>query len=410
MRSDTATFSSPTWTLTRWLAEPPAGTPDNIRQKLVAEMYGSLPVFFGGLVSTMLAPSVVVLIHPKPIFLVWFALELTVGISRLFLLVYSRRAAARGRPTPTNVHLLLALCWSACLGLGTFLALTSGNWVIATLVCIPAAAMVGGIRFRNFAAPRLATAMMVLSIGPTGIGALLSGEPVLLALVALVPMYLFSMTMAAFKMNKMLVSTMTAEQESGHRASHDDLTGLSNRANLTRRMDERLAGLGNGGPGFALFYLDLDGFKAVNDTRGHAAGDRVLQMVADKLNGLASISDVTARLGGDEFVVLVDDIAEADAFAFGERLVAKIARTYDLGEGVACEIGVSIGIARAPDHGRDTRSLLAAADGALYAAKAMGKSRVAMAGHEAFGEAIGVPLVPEAGDLLRTPQPGRASA
>jgi diguanylate cyclase (GGDEF)-like protein len=409
MRGDTTTFSSPTWTVTRWLAEPPAGTPDNIRQKLVAEMYGSLPVFFGGLVSTMLAPSVVVLIDPKPIFLFWFALELTVGISRLCVLVYSRRAARLGRTTPTNVHLLLALCWSACLGLGTFLALTSGNWVIATLVCIPAAAMVGGICFRNFAAPRLATAMMVLSIGPTGLGALLSGEPVLLALVALVPMYLFSMTMAAFKLNRMLVSTMTAEQESGHRASHDDLTGLSNRANLTRVMDERLHGLGSGGAGFALFYLDLDGFKSVNDTRGHAAGDRVLQMVADRLNGLVQISDVTARLGGDEFVVLVDDIGEADALAFGERLVAKIARSYDLDGGVTCEIGVSVGIACAPDHGRDTRSLLAAADGALYAAKAMGKCRVAMAGHEAFGEAIHVPLVPEADDALRMPKPSRAS-
>jgi diguanylate cyclase (GGDEF)-like protein len=409
MRGDTATFSSPTWTLTRWLAEPPAGTPDNIRQKLVAEMYGSLPVFFGGLVSTMLAPSVVVLIHPTPIFMIWFALELTVGISRLCLLVYSRRAATLGRPTPTDLHLVLALCWSACLGLGTFLALTSGNWVIATLVCIPAAAMVGGICFRNFAAPRLATAMMVLSIGPTGLGALLSGEPVMLTLVALVPMYLFSMTMAAFKLNRMLVSTMTAEQESGHRASHDDLTGLSNRSNLTRLMDERLKGTSNGAPGFALFYLDLDGFKTVNDTRGHAAGDRVLQIVADKLNGFVRVSDVTARLGGDEFVVLVDDIAEADALAFGERLIAKIARAYDLGDGVSCEIGVSIGIACAPHHGRDTRSLLAAADGALYAAKAIGKCRVAMAGHEAFGEAIDVPLVPGTDDPLRMPQSSRAS-
>jgi diguanylate cyclase (GGDEF)-like protein len=409
MHTDTATFSSPTWVITRWLAEPPAGTPDNIRQKLVAEMFGSLPVFFGGLVSTMLAPTVVVLIDSRPIFLIWFALELTVGISRLWLLVHSRRAAARGQPTPTNLHLVLALCWSACLGLGTFLALSSGNWVIATLVCIPAAAMVGGICFRNFAAPRLATVMMVLSIGPTGLGALLSGEPVLLTLVALVPMYLFSMTMAAFKLNEMLVSTMTAEQESGHRASHDDLTGLSNRANLTRLMDERLRGIDAGRAGFALFYLDLDGFKAVNDTRGHAAGDRVLQMVADRLNGLVRISDVTARLGGDEFVVLVDDITEEDAFAFGERLIAKIARSYDLGDGASCEIGVSIGIAGAPEHGRDARSLLAAADGALYAAKAMGKCRVAMAGPEAFGVAIDVPLVPEAGAPLRMPQLTRSS-
>lgn len=240
--------------------------------------------------------------------------------------------------------------------------------------------------------------MMVLSLGPTAIGAASTGEFPLVAITLLVPLYWISMTMATFTMNHMLVSTMIAEQESGHRAHHDDLTGLANRANLTRQMDKRLARPVGSPEPFALFYLDLDGFKQVNDTFGHAAGDRVLQMVADKLNSLVRIGDVTARLGGDEFVVLVDGIAEPDAVEFGERLVSKITRVYDV-DGAACEIGVSVGIACAPRHGTDVGMLLAAADAALYSAKALGKCRVALATTPQTGiNPLLVPLAPETGD------------
>jgi diguanylate cyclase (GGDEF)-like protein len=411
MRSGTEAFSPPTWRLTRWLAEPPAGTTDPIRQKLIAEMFGSLPVFFGGLVSTILVPTAVLFVHPTAWFLAWFLIEITVGLSRMAVLVYARNAARRGGATPTNIHLVLALCWSASLGFGVFLSLTSGNWVIATLVCIPAGSMVGGICFRNFAAPRLAAMMMVLSIAPAGLGAVLSGEPIMLCIAALVPMYLFSMTMAAFRLNKMLVSTMTAEQESGYRARHDDLTGLSNRADLKRQMDERFSPAAPQPASFTLLYLDLDGFKAVNDSFGHAAGDRVLQMVADKLNGLVRIGDVTARLGGDEFVVVADDLALEAALELGERLVGKIARTYELETGIRATIGVSIGIACAPQHGADVQTLLVAADRALYAAKALGKGRVAMAEIEAAPtEPLWTPLVPEAGDGERLVRPSRTPA
>jgi diguanylate cyclase (GGDEF)-like protein len=341
-------------------------------------MFGSLPVFFGGLLATLLSPIIVVLTSPRPVYIVWLMIEIATGIVRFAVMIQSKRAAALGRPTPTNAHIILSMCWAGCLGFGTLVSLTSGDWMIATMICVPAAAMIGGICVRNVATPRLATAMMFLSLGPLSVGAIMSGETAVIAIAILVPVYLFSMTMAAFAMNRMLVSTMVAEQESGHRAHHDDLTGLANRANLTRQMDERLTRTARAPGTFALFYLDLDGFKTVNDTYGHAAGDRVLQMVAEKLNSIVRIGDVTARIGGDEFVMLVDGVTEVDAQDFGERLVSKIARTYDIGDAI-CEIGVSIGIACAPQHGSDVRMLLAAADAALYSAKALGKCRVAMA-------------------------------
>ncbi|WP_293419289.1 sensor domain-containing diguanylate cyclase [Phreatobacter sp.] len=378
--------------MTRWLAGAPAGTPDVIRHRLIAEMFGSLPVFFGGLLATLISPVVVAFYDPRPAFLIWLGIELLVGVSRLAVLVHSMRAAPRGEPTFTNLNIMLALAWGGSLGFGVFFAMTSGDWIVATLVAVPTVAMVGGMCFRNFAAPRIATAMMMLSLLPTSAGAILSGEPVMTLIAVLVPMYLLSMTMAAFKLNRMLVSTMLAEHENRHRASHDELTGLGNRGRLVTGMQALLGRRRQ--TGFAVFYLDLDGFKQVNDTRGHAAGDRILQQVAEVIDRSVRSGDVTARIGGDEFVVLADSLTTEEALAFGRRLSTRISGLYDL-DGGACRIGVSIGIACAPQHGADIPSLLAAADEALYAAKAEGRSAVRMASMQDAGEAA--PLVPSDG-------------
>lgn len=400
MNVSKATFSPPTWAFTRWLADTPAGTPEPVRAELARSLFGTLPIFFGGIFNTTLVAAVVTSRQPTIWFAVWLALVLVICLIRLAVLLHAFRAAEAGRRTPTDIYLVLALCWGATVGYGTFLGLVSGDWVIATLTCLSAAAMVGGICFRNFGAPRLASAMIVLSLGPVCLGAIPAGEPLLLVVFLQVPFYLFSMSMAAFKLNQMMIATMVSEHESGHRARHDDLTGLSNRAHLMRLLEERLEKTRGGGAGFALLYLDLDGFKAVNDTRGHAAGDRVLQMVADRLNGLARITDVTARMGGDEFVVLVDGVSLDEAIAFGEELVARIAQPYDLGEGVTSVIGACVGIARAPEHGRKARLLLAAADGALYAAKAVGRCRVAIAGDADFVRAAQASLAPDGDQTL----------
>lgn len=377
-RTDT-TFSLPTWRVTRWLVEPGAGVPDNIRQALIASLFGTLPIFAGGVVNTILVSTAVALRKPEPLFILWLCLEIILCLSRLAVLLVAQRAVAEGRKTPTDMSITLAVCWGASVGFGTFLGMTCGDWVIATLTCLSAAAMVGGICFRNFGAPRMAAIMIVLSLGPCCLGALFSGELMLLVVLLQIPFYLYSMSAASFRLNRMLVSTMIAEQENAHRARHDALTGLSNRTGLTAAMSDRLAAQGDGPARLTLFYLDLDGFKAVNDTYGHAAGDRVLQMVADRLNGLVRIGDVAARLGGDEFVVLAEVIDPDAAMHFGERLIRRIAGSYDLGERAETSIGVSIGIACAPDHGADVATLLAAADAALYVAKSLGKCRCALA-------------------------------
>lgn len=374
------TFSLPTWRLTRWLADSGPDVPDDIRDAMVGSLFASLPVFVTGLINSLLVAAVIAAMHPTTPFILWLSAEALICCWRLAVLMRARRLAALGRPTPTDIYIVLALVWSASVGFGAYISLTMGSWPAALLACISATAMIGGMCFRNFAAPRLTVAMIVLSLMPLAAGALVTGEWVLLAVAIQVPMYLLGMGSASYRLKDMLVSTMRAERDNRHLARHDSLTGLTNRAGLTQALESRLSERsGQQHPRLALLYLDLDGFKQVNDRFGHAAGDTVLQAVADRINAVARIGDVTARIGGDEFVMIAEEADTTAARAIGERLIAKIATTYPLPGSGGATIGVSIGIACAPDHGTTVAELLARADAALYLAKAKGKSRCAVA-------------------------------
>lgn len=378
MQSEIQVYSLPRWRLTRWLADAGPGVPKDIRVALIAGLFGSLPVFAGGVINSLIVAAAIAAHLQTAPFIAWFVCDLAICLARLITLIMARRAAHEGRETPTDIYMLLSVAWSGCIGYGTFLSLTSGDWVVATLACLSGAAMVGGICFRNFGAPNLAAVMIVTSIGPCVGGALLSGEPLLYVVAVQAPMYLLAMTAAAFKLNKMLVATMRAERENDHRARHDILTGLTNRIGLFDAVETKLkTGPGQDG-GLALLFLDLDGFKTVNDTLGHTAGDQLLKIVAASLNHQLREGDVVARIGGDEFVVLAEGMTPKRAIALGEQLIAAVTRSYTVGDNMSAAIGVSIGIAMAPEHGTCVEDLMAVADAALYEAKSNGKARWCM--------------------------------
>lgn len=154
-------------------------------------------------------------------------------------------------------------------------------------------------------------------------------------------------------------------------ASHDELTGLPNRLLFARRLDEALSHTRRDGRPLALLYMDLDGFKRVNDSLGHQLGDILLREVAARLRAALPAGALIARLGGDEFTVMLDGDADTAACVAG-KLVAEIARPFQLGEACAA-IGLSVGIASAPLHGLDADGVLSRADQALYQAKAAGR-------------------------------------
>ncbi len=157
-------------------------------------------------------------------------------------------------------------------------------------------------------------------------------------------------------------------------AFSDPLTGLANRTRFFDLLAVHTASRRERDQASAILILDLDRFKAVNDMLGHAAGDIVLRMVADRLRSTLRVDDVLARLGGDEFAVLQTSAEEADAAAaLAARIVKIIAGSPFLLDGQPIHLGASIGIAIAPDDGEDPAELMHNADLALYAAKADGR-------------------------------------
>ena len=371
-------YSLPRTRPIRWLADPGRGVPEDIRVALIGTLFGSLPIFLGGIFTTVGVSALVAdRVRTLPV-LIWLGLEIGVALVRFAVLAHAWRRAREGRPTPTDLNLALSLAWAACVGYGACVSMLSGDWVCATLAGFSAAGMIGGVCFRNFAAPRLTAAMITISLGPCVPGALLSHEPLLWFMILELPFYLAAMTAAAYRLNRMLVATMQAERENGFHARHDGLTGLANRSGLLAAAEEIRAHPRRAG-GEGLLYLDLDGFKAINDAHGHAVGDRLLQLVAERIRSQLDPSDLAARMGGDEFVILCEGRGRGDLIALGERLIAGIGAPYACGVDRAVEIGVSVGIAFSPTHGHDVRSLLDAADEALYRSKAIGKGRCTLA-------------------------------
>jgi diguanylate cyclase len=368
----------PQGVLTRWLVDPGRPLPDSIRTQLFSSLYGSLPIFLGGVLNTLAVSTVIALRNPEPLFIFWAALELLLALVRTPVLILGRRAVAKGRSGPSDLYILLGCLWAACVGFGCLISVLSGDWIASALAFLSAAAMVGGVCLRNFAAPRLVGAMIVLSLGPCTAAALASGEPIMLVTAFQVPLYLYAMTTAAFRLNRMLIERMEAERDKDHRARHDSLTDLLNRSGLGAELERREAA-GESGE-VAYLFLDLDGFKRVNDTLGHGAGDALLGEVAARLRGLVCEGDIAARIGGDEFLIVARCGGPADARALGLRTIATLSgQPYLLGDRAA-EIGVSIGIALSAEHGHAFAGLIEAADGALYQAKARGRCQCVIAG------------------------------
>lgn len=334
-------------------------------------LYSALPIFAGGVLNTIAVSALIALRMQSPAAYVWVGLELLLAVVRLPTLIAGRQAVAQCRRGPADLYILLAVLWAASVGYGTFMCVVSGDWVAATLACLSAAAMVGGICFRNFGAPRLVAVMIGLSLGPCAIAAVLSGEWVLLLVVFQIPFYLVSMSAAAFQLNRQLVRTMRAELINDHHARHDPLTGLLNRGGLARWTESRA------GRELGVFYLDLNLFKNINDTLGHKAGDDVLVGVAKRLGEVSQEHVQVARLGGDEFVLVAEDIPPGDADALQRRISQAISEQPFFVAGKMVHVGASIGFAHSLEHGRDLACLLDAADAALYRAKSWSRTAAA---------------------------------
>ncbi|MCC9000729.1 MAG: diguanylate cyclase [Candidatus Contendobacter sp.] len=178
----------------------------------------------------------------------------------------------------------------------------------------------------------------------------------------------------------MVLTNATARRQQDERlwtlAHHDALTDLPNRSLFWDRLGQALRRAKRRESGAAVLWIDLDGFKSVNDSLGHAAGDALLQQVAQRLKNRMRDSDTVARMGGDEFSVILPDITESeDAVRVATELVASLTEPFDLPQGPA-RISGSIGVALYPQHAETAETLTQYADMAMYTAKHAGKNQV----------------------------------
>ncbi len=170
------------------------------------------------------------------------------------------------------------------------------------------------------------------------------------------------------------------EKQIRHMATHDSLTGLGNRILFLDHLVRAAAFSERHGEPFALLYIDIDGFKQVNDTHGHDAGDNLLCAIAQRLRNSLRQEDITARLSGDEFAVIVAPVADrAEALRQAERICTMLCEPYAIisaGSGLKVVVGASIGVAMYPTHSKDYSELMRMADAAMYRVKQNGKNGV----------------------------------
>ncbi len=176
------------------------------------------------------------------------------------------------------------------------------------------------------------------------------------------------------------------EELARHQATHDPLTALPNRMLFLDRLANSIARAERRGTPCALFYIDLDDFKPVNDRYGHSAGDQLLKAVSQRMLETMRKVDTVARLGGDEFAAIMEEPADAaDALLAAQRMADSVRKPYllelrDHPAPVEVRIGASIGIALFPQHAADLDALVCAADAVMYRAKKAGKNQCVVAG------------------------------
>jgi diguanylate cyclase (GGDEF)-like protein/PAS domain S-box-containing protein len=173
-------------------------------------LYASLPIFIGGVLNSIAIAAIAAWRHDGGAFQLWLIIEVALGVARLPTLIWSRRAIRDGRGPLEELTVFLACAWAASVGFGAFISLTSGDWVLAAIVCLSAAAMVCGICLRNFGTPRLAATMTFLALAPCALGGLLAAEPIMAVIAVQLPIFMATIFFAAFGLHRMMASRMEA--------------------------------------------------------------------------------------------------------------------------------------------------------------------------------------------------------
>lgn len=362
MRAPTL-YALPNQRVLRWLVTTREPLGEDLLRQLMAGPFSSRGAMFVGALNSLLISWTCAFLHPTPIFIGWMILDTLIWLTRLVLLHCIHLMDSLAPPWLSEVSLLLGLLWTATLGLGTAACVLSGDVVLQVLGCTSAVAMNGAVTMRNQGIPRYAFLQILLTDVPMKLATLLQPEPLLRLFLLQAPLYLTANWILLHALNRTLVRALTAEADSRWHATHDNLTGLYNRAGILALLEGALHRPRSWPGSVAVFYIDLDDFKGVNDSRGHAAGDRLLRTCGEVLTLSVRQSDFAGRLGGDEFLLVMQDATEEGARDLAQRILGSL-----MPQGTSASIGIAL--QRATE---DSPALLARADQALYTAKLAGK-------------------------------------
>ncbi len=230
---------------------------------------------------------------------------------------------------------------------------------------------IAGMHYTGMYAAHFETTMQVL---PGGLGSQRLTIWVFVFTLVILGSNLFgAMIESQLRVSRMASKLKQTNEELRQMALHDPLTNLANRTLFEDKLNDYIQRAKQNASSFSLLYMDLDGFKMVNDAYGHDIGDKLLVEVAKRLNAAVNPSDILARVGGDEFVLLSHASSEADASRLAETLVAAIEPEFTV-ETYELRVSLSIGIAMFPAHGIEAREMLFNADSAMYHTKNSGRN------------------------------------
>lgn len=274
---------------------------------------------------------------------------------------------------PSYVFASIAVAVLLCAGLVSRLSKMSGPLDAMASVALLSAA-IAGLHFTGMAA------FVVTPLAGVSVGADSAAFTAMATAIALVAFLIVGAGISTHLLERKTQSDSQARLK--HIALHDALTEIANRRGFTAALEDECQKLRRYGRPFALLLIDLDRFKPINDTLGHPVGDEVLRRVAARIKRAIRHGDFLARPGGDEFAVIAYGIGEeVDAVHMAERIVEILDRPYIV-DGNVAELGASVGIALAPDHGSTADELVQRTDVALYTAKQEGKGRSCIFRHE----------------------------
>ncbi|WP_144139653.1 putative bifunctional diguanylate cyclase/phosphodiesterase [Paraburkholderia sp. BCC1884] len=372
-------FSEPRSSFFRWVVSSAQNLSADNRQILLANLFTRTASIVFAAICEISVCATAYYLYPRSLYAAWTVAVVALLALRLLLIWLCCRRSAQGQATPTSAFLFASLLWAALFGFGTLLCNISGDQTLFLLGNVCAVGVVGGLAGRNAGTPRLVLLQIIFILGLLGLGAALSPGSGKLVLLFQAPFCAAGFFTVALRSNRDTVALLLTREASHRLARQDSLTGLPNRASLSELLLERTE-MGALRPDqlFAVLLIDLDGFKAINDSLGHAAGDQILQEAATRLREVLPSGDLVGRLAGDEFVAISDGTGELrDVRLLADSIVKVLARPFALSE-ARVHIGASVGVSLYPEHAQTGPQLLICADRALYAVKRSGKSAFAI--------------------------------